>query len=519
MRGISQIILVFLLLLICDGLVDAGVEETCNATEVAVLWPQCPDVGSSYLLPEYQGALEGTSTCLGSCHFLQWTECVPTIAFCYLACVDPLHPLCEECFRDLGEAACYKCVLPSYALTTSTQPPAIEDQGDDYCHFSDLIVQDTCNSTVESDWPECSDTLETYLESPNLDPSLGKTSCDSKCTFSKMAKCAGPFKKCWKPCNSDPTSSQCLRCIGSLGIICCDCLAYAVGKVHSTVGQVICNECSKGVGAFGDPHFDTFAGVSYSYHGQCDLVMIQSQQFHNGLGLRVHIRTTRVDASHMSYSYISGAAIQIDNDVLEVMDDGSIILANGSPLFLTDEEEVTGDFSGFPVHKTRAGSSKMIFVYTLFLTDNTSVQIRANTKNGLLFVHVSGGHDLPSDIVGLLGSPTSNALPGRDGTTDLTGFWNNLGESWQVAEDEPKLFQDKNRIPQSPVSCVYNEVPKETGNVRRRRLMDLDGASSMTIEAATQACRNAAERKKGFCVDDVMAVGDLELAEDPFYIS
>ena len=248
--------------------------------------------------------------------------------------------------------------------------------------------------------------------------------------------------------------------------------------------------------------------------------MIQSQQFLNGLGLRIHIRTTRVDASRMSYSYISGAAIQIGNDVLEVMDDGSILTTNGSPLvFATEEEEVTGDFSGFPVHKTRTGSSKMVFVYTLILSEYTSVQIRANTRSGLLFVHVSGGHDLPSDMVGLLGSPTSNALPGRDGTTDLTGFWNNLGESWQVTEDEPKLFQDKNRIPQSPVSCVYNEVQKETArNVRRRRLMDVDGPS-MTIEQATQACENAAENKKGFCVDDVMAIGDLELAEDPFYIS
>ncbi len=248
--------------------------------------------------------------------------------------------------------------------------------------------------------------------------------------------------------------------------------------------------------------------------------MIQSQQFHDGLGLRIHIRTTRVDASRMSYSYISGAAIQIDNDVLEVMDDGSI-LANGSPLVFStdDEEEVTGDFSGFPVHKTRTGSSNKIFVYTLFLSDHTSVQIRANTRNSLLFVHVSGGHDLPSDMVGLLGSPNSHALPDRDGKTDLTGFWNNLGESWQVAVDEPKLFQDKDRIPQSPVSCVYNEVPKKTAYVRRRRLMDLDDGPSMTMEAAKQACQNAVENKKGFCVDDVMAVGDLELAEDPFYIS
>ncbi len=266
-----------------------------------------------------------------------------------------------------------------------------------------------------------------------------------------------------------------------------------------------------------DPHFDTFAGVSYSYHGQCDLVMIHSQQFHSGLGLRIHIRTTRVDAAHISYSYISGVAIQIGSDVLEVMSDGSII-ANGFPFFVN--KELTGDFAGFPVHKKMKGIAKRIFVYVLTLSDYTSVQIRANTKTGLLFVDVTtAGHDLPSDTVGLLGSPASkNALLGRDGTTDLTGAWNNLGEDWQVAVDEPKLFQDKNRVPQSPVGCIY-QVQKEKTNVRhRRRLMDLDG-HVLNMEVAEKACKYAVEKKKEFCIDDVMAIGDLELAKDPFYLS
>lgn len=244
--------------------------------------------------------------------------------------------------------------------------------------------------------------------------------------------------------------------------------------------------------------------------------MIQSQHFHNGLGLRIHIRTTRVDSTRTSYSYISGAAVQIGNDVLEVVDDGSII-TNGSEFLFN--KEFSGDFAGFPVHKIMKGAQRRIFVYNLVLSDDSSVQIRANTKTGLLFVDVTAGHDLPSDTVGLLGSPTSHVLPGRDGTIDLTGAWNNLGEEWQVTADEPKLFQDKDRVPQSPVPCLYQQVQKEKTNVRRRRrLMDLDG-HTMTIEVAEKACRNSAEKKMEFCIDDVMAIGDLELAEDPFYIS
>ena len=37
------------------------------------------------------------------------------------------------------------------------------------------------------------------------------------------------------------------------------------------------------------------------------------------------------------------------------------------------------------------------------------------------------------------------------------------------------------------------------------------------VEAAEKACVRATGEKKQFCIDDVMATGDLELAEDSFY--
>jgi hypothetical protein len=39
----------------------------------------------------------------------------------------------------------------------------------------------------------------------------------------------------------------------------------------------------------------------------------------------------------------------------------------------------------------------------------------------------------------------------------------------------------------------------------------------VTLDVATEACTKAVGNMKEFCVEDVMATGDLELAEDPFY--
>ena len=70
-----------------------------------------------------------------------------------------------------------------------------------------------------------------------------------------------------------------------------------------------------------DPHFETFNGEAFSYHGECDLVMMKSPSFASGLGLYVNIHTTRIDNARISYSYISAAAVRIGkNDVLETKD-------------------------------------------------------------------------------------------------------------------------------------------------------------------------------------------------------
>lgn len=239
--------------------------------------------------------------------------------------------------------------------------------------------------------------------------------------------------------------------------------------------------------------------------------MMHSSSFAAGLGLDLHIRTTRVDLDRISYSYISSAAVGIGNNVLEVKDDGSV-LVDGSVFELPSGNS---EFAGFPITKTFKGTKNNIHVYNLFLEDDEkSIQIRVNLKTGMVFVDVRGNF---LDSVGLMGraGTTKGFVVARDGETNLLGQWNAYGEEWQVRNNEPKLFAE-NRAPQHPAGCLYKSQ-KQTNAYLRRRLLDGTMNTAMTIELASKACENFSGRKKDFCIADVMATGDAELAEDPFY--
>lgn len=102
-------------------------------------------------------------------------------------------------------------------------------------------------------------------------------------------------------------------------------------------------------GSFGDPHVKTWVGQQYDYHGECDLVLVSSEKFANGLGLDIHIRTTIRD----DWSYISATALRIGEDILEVHSFGKYYL-NG-----VENAPLPKKFGGFaidhkiPKHKNR----------------------------------------------------------------------------------------------------------------------------------------------------------------------
>jgi hypothetical protein len=188
-----------------------------------------------------------------------------------------------------------------------------------------------------------------------------------------------------------------------------------------------------------------------------------------------------------------------------------------------------------PARVTRSykGSKKNIIVYDFDLAEEaagdgnsssggparSSMQIRANTNTGILYVDFHGSFP---DGEGLTGSTSSTALLGRDGKTSFSGHYNSFAEEWQVLDTEQNLFQQP-RGPQHPEGCIYDvdsmttmmqhQKTSSTTSIRRR-LMD-DAREEVTMEQASEVCANV--KRQEFCIMDVMAMADLEIAEDPFY--
>ena len=224
----------------------------------------------------------------------------------------------------------------------------------------------------------------------------------------------------------------------------------------------------------------------------------------------VHIRTTRIDHPLMSFSFISSTAIKLDDDILEVSEDGGLFM-NGNDV----SESMPSSFAGFELSRSTKGTKNNILSYVLDLSNGRYIEIRCNKKNGMLYVDIGGTF---SDSEGLLGNSRTEGFYSRDGSIDLAGQWNSLAEDWQVRSDEPMLFHEV-RHPQFPTGCLYESsttTKRGSSNLRHsRRLLDNVGVSE---DAAKKACANAASgTKMEFCIADVMVTGDVDIVEDRFY--
>jgi hypothetical protein len=275
-----------------------------------------------------------------------------------------------------------------------------------------------------------------------------------------------------------------------------------------------------------DPHFTTFDGTHFSFHGQCDLVLMKSVSFSSGKGLDFHIRTTRVEKfNNLMYSYISGAALRIGDDVMEISIDGSLIVNGGRDIMSesagAEELNLPIAFAGaYSLTKTLNGTYNRIIHYELDLGNKRYIKIRVNTSTKMIFVQVEGSIN---DSVGLLGTPGVKGLYTRDGETDLTSSWNSFGLEWQVNNSDRKLFVNKHRFPQHPQSCSFKVLNKNgenhKKNLRRRILDESPVLVEINVDDAISACADSPDGfKKEFCIQDVMATGLVELAKDPFYL-
>jgi hypothetical protein len=259
-------------------------------------------------------------------------------------------------------------------------------------------------------------------------------------------------------------------------------------------------------GSSGDPHFLRWKHTKRdSFQGECDLVLLHNQDFLNGLGLDVHIRTTIRDA----YSYIEEVAVRVGDHILEIHKDdvfynGLSLPPEAHPFYFGDAfyTEITQDasFQGKLYHIVQLGSTKLIIKHS----------------KDFMAVSIAGGaHDLVGSV-GMLGTYEGGIMVGRTGQVfdDFDAF----GFEWQVnpAANDPVLFKEA-RSPQLPnAKCIMPELSSKGGNsdgnlTQKQRRQLRESSSPDLIKDAKQLCRKLQPENFKLCVDDILASGDLGL--------
>jgi hypothetical protein len=242
-----------------------------------------------------------------------------------------------------------------------------------------------------------------------------------------------------------------------------------------------------------DPHFTTWKGEKFSYHGACDLVLLHSDTFGNGLGMDIHIRTKH----RRNFSYISHLALRMGDEVLEVAGKGQYYL-NG-----IENAPLPNEIAGYKITHSMSHKKNGYPWYTIHLDDNERIVIK--TWKDIVSILFEGQSESNyGDAVGLMGSYHTGEKLGRDGVTVFGNGYNAFGQEWQVLANEPRLFQT---LEAGQMQCTLPHEQPEQQKKHRRRL-----GESISEEAAKKACEHAGAEDLEFCMFDVISTGDIEIA-------
>jgi bacterial surface protein 26-residue repeat len=256
----------------------------------------------------------------------------------------------------------------------------------------------------------------------------------------------------------------------------------------------------------GDPHFIGFSQKVVTFQGECTLILLDSPAATAmGDDVTVHVRTSR----KLDFSYISRVAMKVGNHVFEIKPDATIFL-NGK--LISEDSSISG--LPFIWKKEIKGTKHLIVSYSFDLGQKRMINIRANKRSNMMFVSTKG--HFPEATKGMLGSPGHTELVSRNGKnlSDITV--NTYGESWQVKDVDLQLFMEP-LGPQYPQKCLYEDAPGATSQLRgHRRLLE---KKVITLEEAKEVCSNVPNAmKRALCIQDTIAMGDLEIKDDPFYL-
>lgn len=268
-------------------------------------------------------------------------------------------------------------------------------------------------------------------------------------------------------------------------------------------------------GARGDPHFITWSGERYDFHGVCDLVLLHNPEFENSLGMYIHIRTKKT----RQWSQVSAAVVKIGSDSLEISGAREhnmhwINKVQGKeqiPRIFVDPTSgatlLPATLSGYAITFQQLCDKQR--QYVVDLRDNSSDEKKGDgekivlkTWHGMIRLDVIG-HSIKNfgSSLGLMGSFGKGVKLARDGRSVINNT-NDFGQEWQVLPSESKLFHAVDG-PQAPAKC---DVPSSTG--LRRSLAE----SEVSRESAETACAKVKKDDFDMCIFDVMVTSDLNIA-------
>lgn len=158
---------------------------------------------------------------------------------------------------------------------------------------------------------------------------------------------------------------------------------------------------------------------------------------------------------------------------------------------------------GYPVAYFQRSEKEHIF--DIFLGEDRRIIIK-NLKEWVS-IHI----EKPSDLdfvtsVGMMGDFMTGARLARDGITVIEDE-NEFGQEWQVLPDEPQLFTTNVFEPAHPAKCQLPVVDEAAAAEQRRKLAEI----GITQEKAEAVCAGMPAHKE-FCIKDVLATGDLDVA-------
>ena len=255
----------------------------------------------------------------------------------------------------------------------------------------------------------------------------------------------------------------------------------------------------------GDPHFKTWGGHKYDWHGICDSVLLTNPDFAHGLGMDIHIRTKQVPDT--PGAFIESAVVRIGDETLEVMagkEHQAWINGKKDSTLLSTGNATIG---GYPITYEDYNSKRNSRACFIHLGNGAFIKLQT-FKYFLNVRLLPGKGDNFIGSLGLLGSRYDGTMVGRDGLT-IFDDPNEFGQEWQVrAGEEAMLFHNVDG-PQYPAPC---ELPWNDQVTSRRGRRLLDSAEKRKI--AEEACVVAEEEDFEDCVYDVVITDDVEMAHN-----